>query len=338
MADDSIDPYKLFKLRKDFNLDQLRASYKRLAIAVHPDKPSGSEYLFKQITACYKSLARDFERRQSDKTYFDLKGSYNDYAATQETERRRNVQFSTGTRRPPSSDDRTRGRAGGASSAPRRGGTHASSSGGGGGSEGGDDYSGKNFNRDKFNRLFTEHRSSDAHDHGYGDWMASSSKHREDIDIKNVVGKYSEDAFHSAFERIKVPKERAVAKYKEPEALPLTRSVQFSELGVAKIDDFGDKLSSKELSFSDYRRAHTTGRLIDVDSVMRSRTRYNSVDHLETERENISYEMDERTQRIYDRRKRDVEVQENARVQHQMMQDRLAEKQYKLLNRLMLST
>ena len=294
-----IDPYKLFKIPKVFTLEQLRHGYKRVALSVHPDKPGGSEYLFKQITTAYKQLLKEYQKQQNDKTYFELKDGYTSYADKQQTQRRQNVDL-----------------------------TDEGSS---------KDYSGKNFDRNKFNQVFTEHRMENANDHGYGDWMSSSSKHREDIDIKNSLGKFSEDAFHRAFERIKVPKDRSLVKLQEPAAVPLsTRNVPFSELGVSKIDDFGDNLSSKSLSFSDYRRAHSTTRLIDVNAALKARKNFETVDHLEADREKISYEMDDRTKRVYERRQKDMERQERARSEYQKIQDRMYEKQYQMLNKLML--
>lgn len=301
-----MDPYKLFKLTKDFTLEQLRSSYKKLAVAMHPDKPSGSEYLFKQITMAYKHLAKEFQKRQADKTYFDLKDQYTDYVDEQNQHKRQNVQSVSMTKKGRQSADA-------------------------------EAFSGKNFDRDKFNRVFSENRLGNAHDSGYGDWMASSTKQREDIDIKNVMGKFDDGAFNAAFNSIKVPKDKSMVRYKEPEALPLmSRAVEFSELGVSKIEDFGDKLSSKSLSFSDYRRAHTTTRLIDVDKVMKSRKQFQSIDQLEADREKISYDMDDRTRRLYERRQKDNERQEHARSEYQRVQDRLHAKQYEMMNKLML--
>jgi curved DNA-binding protein CbpA len=298
-----MDPYKLFKLSKDFTLEQLRASYKKLAVAMHPDKPSGSEYLFKQITMAYKHLAKEFQKRQADKTYFDLKDQYTDYVDEQNQQKRQNVSMSKKGRQSADSEI----------------------------------FSGKNFDRDKFNRVFSENRLGNAHDSGYGDWMASSTKHREDIDIKNVMGKFDDGAFNNAFNNIKVPKDKSMVRYKEPEALPLmSRAVEFSELGVSKIEDFGDKLSSKSLSFSDYRRAHTTTRLIDVEKAMKSRKQFQTIDQLEADREKISYDMDDRTRRLYERRQKDNERQEHARAEYQRVQDRLYAKQYEMMNKLML--
>ena len=42
----NIDPYQLFKLDKNFTLNQLKSMYKKLALVTHPDRPSGSEENF----------------------------------------------------------------------------------------------------------------------------------------------------------------------------------------------------------------------------------------------------------------------------------------------------
>lgn len=72
---ENINPYKLLEVSKDFTLDELKASYKRIAIKVHPDK-GGSEYMFNLVTECFKQLMREWKKRNSDKQHYDLKSAY----------------------------------------------------------------------------------------------------------------------------------------------------------------------------------------------------------------------------------------------------------------------
>lgn len=68
-----MDPYKILDLPREFTLDQLRTRYKTIAFKVHPDKPGGSDYLFKLVTTAYKQLAKEHDARSSDKPFYDLR-------------------------------------------------------------------------------------------------------------------------------------------------------------------------------------------------------------------------------------------------------------------------
>lgn len=68
-----MDPYKILDLPREFTLDQLRTRYKTIAVKVHPDKPGGSDYLFKLVTNAYKQLVREHDARSSDKPFYDLR-------------------------------------------------------------------------------------------------------------------------------------------------------------------------------------------------------------------------------------------------------------------------
>lgn len=70
-----VDPYKVLNLPKTFTMDQLKEAYKKMALKVHPDK-GGNEYMFKLVTACYKTLAKEYNRRVSDRQYHELKADF----------------------------------------------------------------------------------------------------------------------------------------------------------------------------------------------------------------------------------------------------------------------
>ena len=68
-----IDPYKFLGVTKTFTPDQLKAAYKKLALTMHPDKEGGNQYMFNILTDCYKQLAREYNRRISDRQFNELK-------------------------------------------------------------------------------------------------------------------------------------------------------------------------------------------------------------------------------------------------------------------------
>jgi curved DNA-binding protein CbpA len=70
--DKTINPYKLLNVPENYNMDILKTAYKKAAFTAHPDK-GGSEYMFNIVTDCYKYLAKELKKRESDKLHFELK-------------------------------------------------------------------------------------------------------------------------------------------------------------------------------------------------------------------------------------------------------------------------
>jgi curved DNA-binding protein CbpA len=70
-----VNPYKMLDLPKVFTLQQLKDNYKRIALKVHPDK-GGTEQLFLLVTKCYKVLLEEYNRRQANKEYHELKADF----------------------------------------------------------------------------------------------------------------------------------------------------------------------------------------------------------------------------------------------------------------------
>ncbi len=274
-----MDPYKLFKLSKSFTLQDLRTSYKRLAINAHPDKPTGSEYLFKYITACYKLMLKEYEKGKSDRQHFDLKAS--------------SRQYQESVPAAPQTETTTK------------------------------------FNRDKFNKLFETYKLKTVNDDGYGHWMESSKASRDDIGVKKI----DFNNFHDVFERQPAPKTKSVTRYTEPSALESNR-LGFSELGLSKLNDFGENVSSKSLNFCDYKRAHSTSRLVDPNVIVRES--YNSIKDLEAERSSVQYVMSDKDRRRYEKMRHMEEVMQKQRQETLLKHDKLIEKQHKILSKLSL--
>ena len=72
------DSYEIFKLNKNFTWDELKKSYKKLAIKAHPDK-GGDKIIFDYITKKFYDLANEYKLRTSNKNYNDLKNDYSEY-------------------------------------------------------------------------------------------------------------------------------------------------------------------------------------------------------------------------------------------------------------------
>jgi len=72
------DSYKIFTLNKNFTWEELKKSYKKLAIKAHPDK-GGDKIIFDYITKKFYDLANEYELRTSNKNYNELKNDFSDY-------------------------------------------------------------------------------------------------------------------------------------------------------------------------------------------------------------------------------------------------------------------
>jgi len=44
-----MDPYKVLNVNSDANIDQIKKNYRKLAIALHPDKAPGKEAEFTRV-------------------------------------------------------------------------------------------------------------------------------------------------------------------------------------------------------------------------------------------------------------------------------------------------
>lgn len=242
-----IDPYEVFGLSKNFEWEELKESYRRLAKLVHPDK-GGSEILFNKVSDAFKKLAYEYKARQGDKQYFELKQGYNQYRESN----------------------------------PIKPTTAAGS------------HNEANF-LDRFNKAFEENRFEEdeyGNSVGYGDIMEKSSKVREDIAVPKVLNKFNNDTFNKRFdESVKNPISKEITKYNEPQALPLAKSIQYTELGGDKPQNFsstGEGIGERRggLQYTDYMVAHTTSRLIDP-STIKSRKEYKSVSEYEKSRDRV---------------------------------------------------
>jgi curved DNA-binding protein CbpA len=223
---DDVDPYEIFGLTKNFEWDDLKNSYKRLAKLVHPDK-GGSEEIFNKVTECFKYLAHEYKLRTSDKQHHELKKNFNDYSQSLNT----------------SNEDTNR----------------------------------NNFTKtdktvdnlsfqERFNKAFDDNRLNDDDENkGYGHMMAKSSKNREDLSVPTYIKpgkKFDNNSFNKTFETVSLPASTEVVKYREPEALPIARKMQYTEIG-ENVDDFTSTTTNRDgrsLQYTDYMKAYTATR------------------------------------------------------------------------------
>jgi curved DNA-binding protein CbpA len=245
-----VDPYEILGVSRSFTWDELKSSYKRIAKLVHPDK-GGSEKLFNTVTECFRILAHDYKSRQ-ERSHNELRETSREYMKSSEY-------ASEDARSAPPMFVNTR-----------------------------DDRSG-NFN-DRFNRAFDANKYEEddgtSASVGYGAKMDASTKVRADFTVPKVLKKFDSQSFNKVFESVTMPTSSEVVKYREPEALPIAKSIQYNELGKSATDDFSSTTEGegrRTLQYTDYMRAHSNTRLVDPRSVEKRKT-YKNVDEYDAER------------------------------------------------------
>jgi curved DNA-binding protein CbpA len=80
---DKIDSLRLFNLNNNYTFDELKKSYRTLAIKTHPDRPHGSKEKFQLVTKCYLYLVEKLKKEASDKQHGQLKDGSRDYWKSQ---------------------------------------------------------------------------------------------------------------------------------------------------------------------------------------------------------------------------------------------------------------
>jgi curved DNA-binding protein CbpA len=285
------DPYKILGVPKNCNDQQLKDSYKKLVIVLHPDKPTGNAQLFKIVTDSFRKISKDIKERASDKQYFELKSSFQQ---SQQLPKTQNIKLDS-----------------------------------------------KSFDLNKFNKVYEDNRLETATDIGYDDFLRSEKiqKQKEFAPALGSAKKdFNIDGFNQHFSKYANPSKESkhLVRYTEPEPLQLAKQIQYTELGVDNIDDFSaDNLSRKNLNYMDLKIAHTTNRIIDPSTV-KQRKEYNTIQQLETDRANVSYEMDPEYLKEYQKRKYLEEQKEKQRIQTQINLDRLSKEQFDKVHKLLL--
>jgi curved DNA-binding protein CbpA len=298
MADAShIDPYKLFKLPKRFTLEQLRSSYKKLALAVHPDRPNGSEYLFKQITSQYKALLKDFEKRKDDKQHGELKSQAEAYISSQSRTERRSTQEQK-------TDD-----------------------GGGFNVRKFNEIFSANRMKDVADSGYGSWMCKSTAERE--DIPVSAAGERGDFDPNKFNETFDKMPAAGANKRVS----RHVGE-PQPASAGSKRPMAYAELGVTKVQDFGHNNEHKTLNYMDYRNAHSTTKLVDAQQ--RHAKSSGTLEDLERERSRLSFTMSGADQRRYERKRSEADEAEKRRLANMRKHDAMVERQYMKLNKLML--
>lgn len=199
----------------------------------------------------------------------------------------------------------------------------------------------KEITNEIFNKNFEKCKVYDDEvEFGYGSMMDETSKTREDINIERVIKKDKIDnqSFNDIFNK-KVPINKQLIKYKEPEPLLLAKSLQFTELGGKRPDDYTSSMNSVEknkgLAYTDYMKAHDGTRLVDPNMIKKKD--FQSVEEYEKYRDSkIKRGLSDKEKKLLEEKKIKEEKEEFARLERLKMYDKKIEKSYEKANQLFL--
>jgi curved DNA-binding protein CbpA len=190
----------------------------------------------------------------------------------------------------------------------------------------------------RFNKVFDDCKYHDEEiEYGYGNIMTQSSGKREDIYIENVFNKSKIDnaTFNQVFNK-NVPVSKEIVKYKEPEALPMAKNLQFTEIGAKRLDDYSSDTTKNSLAYTDYMKAYNGMRLANPDEI-KSRKDFKSVQEYEKYRDKkIKQSFNEKERKFYENQKRMEEEKEFERLERIKQQNIAIQKAHEKANRLML--
>lgn len=293
---DSINPYEVLNVSKNFTWNELKEAYRKLAINTHPDKQGGNKDLFNIITICFKKLGDELKRREDDKGHHDLKKQSNDYfhkMTNNEHAHPSEVLAPSDIKMTPT----------------------------------------------KFNKNFEKCKLYDEEiEFGYGSKMEVSTKVREDISIEKLIkkNKIDNESFNNLFNK-NVPVNKALIKYREPEPLILAKTLQFTELGGKRPDDYSSSIEkNSSLAYTDYMRAHDGTRLVDP-SLMKNVKEFKSVDEYEAYRENKAKKvLSTRELKAEELKKMKEAKAEEERLERLKVYDKKVEKSYEKASQLFL--
>jgi curved DNA-binding protein CbpA len=81
---ETLDPYEVLQVPKNFTWNELKDAYKHTAYITHPDKEGGNEIVFKFVAECFKKLAYEYKARTEGKNHLELKKEANEFYSGEE--------------------------------------------------------------------------------------------------------------------------------------------------------------------------------------------------------------------------------------------------------------
>ena len=311
----NINALDIMGLSPNYNADELKNSYKRLAIQFHPDRPSGNKDKFQLITKCYMSLLERLKSMETESRGFnDLKSGFSKYMDNNhgpEDRMREQMQSMFVSRNTGGS--------------PRAGGKYL-------------DPKTQGFNSALFNKLYEENKLWDPNDDGYDDWFRNGPDTEEEK--PELFGdKFNLNIFNTTFSNHKSRSQgsSALVKYDEPTEM-VSAMTAFTDIDNTRpVEDFSKPADAPgSLQYTDLKKAYTGGcNFINPENVD-PRKEYRTVEDLQKDRGNISYNMSPQDRAIYEARERAKAEEEQRRRERLRQLDTIQSDHFKQTHQAML--
>ena len=291
------NPFRILHLDYNATEDDVKKAYRKFSLKYHPDRPEGNAKKFMMVSQAYIYLTQKLKEMQGNHGHNDLRNNAKKYFEEME-EKRKNTKATTEI------EDQLGGRIGDQM-------------------EDKMEICEKNFDQDKFNKIFEKNRMPTQYDKGYGNGWEDET-HEENMVMNN---KFTLDLFNQTFNEVKAKKfdkfkGNQVMKIDAPEP-QLLSNLSYEELGQDNIEDFTSGVQ-ENMNYVDYKAAYTKANVLEYDEKY-NRGDYKNLDSLVRARDTQSFTVSSDDREWIQRQDQYEKQREQKRIDNMMSFDRMAE-------------
>lgn len=284
------NPFRILHLDYNATEDDVKKAYRKFSLKYHPDRPEGNAKKFMMVSQAYIYLMQKIKEMQGNHGHNDLRNNAKKYF--EEMEEKRKVHKASKAEIEDLIEDQM-------------------------------EISEKNFDQDKFNKIFEKNRMPTQYDKGYGNGWEDET-HEENVVMNH---KFTLDLFNQTFNEVKAKKlekfkGNQVMKIDAPEP-QLLSNLAYEELGQDSIEDFTSGVR-ENMNFVDYKAAYTKANVLEYDEKY-NRGDYKNLDSLVRARDTQSFTISNEDRDWIQRQDQYEKQREQKRIDNMMAFDRMAE-------------
>ena len=284
------NPFRILHLDYNATEDDVKKAYRKFSLKYHPDRPEGNAKKFMMVSQAYIYLMQKIKEMQGNHGHNDLRNNTKKYF--EEMEEKRKVHKASKAEIEDLIEDQM-------------------------------EISEKNFDQDKFNKIFEKNRIPTQYDKGYGNGWEDET-HEENVVMNQ---KFTLDLFNQTFNEVKAKKldkfkGNQVMKIDAPEP-QLLSNLAYEELGQDNINDFTSGVQ-ENMNFVDYKAAYTKANVLEYDETY-NRGDYKNLDSLVRARDTQSFTVSSEDRQWIQRQEQYEKQREQKRIDNMMAFDRMAE-------------
>jgi len=297
-----VDALKVFNLKPNYTLDELKKAFRKQALIYHPDKPTGNDEQFQFITKCFMLLLEKQKNRESDKQFTDLKQGSKAYLEDQT----KNYSSNTKVSSPVIQKDK---------------------------------FDVKLFNKIyEDNKLWDS--NDDGHGSWFSSNDVETPP--DELFGRKFNISVFNSAFEEYKERLNPNAGAIEQYHEPSELVSCNTGFTEIELSAKKVDDFSKPLpitgvggKGKDLAFTDLKVAYTSRNAFIDPSKVEYKT-YKSIDELKRDRGNVRYDMTPEELRVYNMKQMQKQEEEEQRQYLVQQRDNVTADSYSKIHQKML--